>query len=472
MKQLAFRANQSEPVRRPGLAVGGLGKSLCCNCGRGILTAAIMAGSVLFSSQQAVSQDRLAIRGATIIPVTSPRIEDGVILISDGRIEAFGKDLEIPVEAKVIDATGQFVMPGIINVHSSAGMSQANEQNPLVPFLSVVDSIDPISDFFAESRRNGVTTANVVPGNSTMIGGRAAIVKTAGSYVNDMIVKRDSGLKMSLEPTSGASRMSHFARLRKELQKARDAEEGSVKDASDKADEAEADNDSSKDDESQSAASGSESAAPSAQQQTELATREALASLLKGEMPAIIYCDTAMDVAQALSLIDEFKLKPILVLGRDCYKAASLVADREIPVVLDSTMVYWRTDPITREDEKIVLPKVFSQAGASFVFQASDSGTSLGTHYYWYQAATAVKYGMSPDDALKALTIDSARLLGIDNAVGSIETGKDADLVILTGEPLDGSTWVDTTIVGGRVAYQKSEDVQLRLLFHPEEDTN
>ena len=145
----------------------------------------------MIGSQQAVSQDRMAIRGATIIPVTSPRIEDGIILISDGRIEAFGKDLEIPVEAKVIDATGHFVMPGIINVHSSAGMSQANEQNPLVPFLSVVDSIDPISDFFVESRRNGVTTANVVPGNSTMIGGRAAIVKTAGSYVNDMIVKRD-----------------------------------------------------------------------------------------------------------------------------------------------------------------------------------------------------------------------------------------------------------------------------------------
>ena len=472
MKQLALQAKQSGSVRPPGPAVRCVYKTLHAALGSGRFTAAVLACCVMIGSQQAVSQDGMAIRGATIIPVTSPRIEDGIILISDGRIEAFGKDLEIPVEAKVIDATGHFVMPGIINVHSSAGMSQANEQNPLVPFLSVVDSIDPISDFFVESRRNGVTTANVVPGNSTMIGGRAAIVKTAGSYVNDMIVKRDSGLKISLEPTSGASRMSHFARLRKELEKARDAEEGSTEEASEKADDANGEGDAAKEDEGQDGSGTSAAATPSAQQQTELATREALTSLLKGEMPAIIYCETAMDVAQAMSLIDEFKLKPVLVLGRDCYKAASLVADRKIPVILDSTMVYWRTDPITREDEKIVLPKLFSQAGASFVFQASDNGTSLGTHYYWYQAATAVKYGMTPDDALKALTIDSARLLGIDNAVGSIETGKDADLVILTGEPLDGSTWVETTIVGGKVAYQKSDDVRLRLLFHPEEDTN
>ena len=103
---------------------------------------------LLAVSTSAVAQDRLAIRGATIIPVVGDRIEGGTILISDGRIEAVGKDISIPVEAKVIDATGRFIMPGMINVHSAAGMSQANEQNSNVPFLSVVDSIDPIAGFF------------------------------------------------------------------------------------------------------------------------------------------------------------------------------------------------------------------------------------------------------------------------------------------------------------------------------------
>lgn len=428
----------------------------------------VMAAALLLTTSViAHAQDRLAITGATIIPVVGDRIENGTILISDGRIEAVGKDISVPVEAKVIDASGHFVMPGMINVHSAAGMSQANERNPNVPFLSVVDSIDPIAGFFDESRRNGVTTAAVVPGNSTMIGGRSAIVKTAGTYVEDMLVKRDASLKLSMAPTTGSSRMSHIAKLRQELQKAKDritadqdkekaAEEKKADDKEKKAEDKKEDSTTAKSEEVKSAATA----------------EDALRRLLEGEMPAIIYCQTSMDVPQALALVDEFQLKPILVLGRDCYKAAKLVADRKISVVLDSNMVYWHTDPVTRKDEKIVLPKIFREAGASFVFQAADTGTTLGTHYFWYQAATAVRYGMPEADALKALTIDSAKLLGIDNAVGSIEKGKDADLVILTGEPLNGSTWVKTTIVAGKVVYEKSEDKELQLLFNPEQDAN
>lgn len=428
---------------------------------------------LLLNSMIVQAQDRLAITGATIIPIVGDRIENGTILISDGRIEAVGKDVSIPVEAKVIDASGHFVMPGIINVHSAAGMSQANERNPNVPFLSVVDSIDPIATFFDESRRNGVTTAAVVPGNSTMIGGRSAIVKTAGAYVDDMIVKRDAGVKLSLAPTTGSSRMSHIAKLRRELQKAKERitaseEKEKAEDKKESEPKKESDDkDKQNDDKKEASVTANDE-----KKKAEADTEDALRRLIEGEMPAIIYCQTSMDVPQALALVDEFQLKPILVLGRDCYKAAKLVADRKIPVVLDSNMVYWRTDPITRKDEKIVLPKIFREAGASFVFEAADNGTTLGTHYYWYQAATAVRYGMSEADALKALTIDSARLLGIDNAVGSIEKGKDADLVILTGEPLSGSTWVKTTIVSGKVVYEKSEDEKLQLLLNPEEDAN
>lgn len=437
---------------------------------------AVTAG-LFTTAPDAFAQDKLAISGATIIPVSGDRIENGTILISDGRIEAVGVDVDIPVEAKVIDASGQFVMPGIINVHSAAGMSQANEQNSNVPFLSVVDSIDPIRSFFGESRRNGVTTAAVVPGNSTMIGGRAAIVKTAGTYVDDMIVKRDAGLKISMAPSSGSSRMSHYARLRKELQKVKDANEKEAEEkkaAEKKAAEAKAEEnkDEKKEDEAKPKPAATTATPSSSQSETARVTRETMTKLLAGELPAIIYCQTSMDVPQALTLVEEFGLKPILVLGRDCYKAAELVAKQKIPVVLDSTMVYWRTDPVTRKDEKIVLPKIFADAGASFVFQAADSGTTLGTHYYWYQAATAVRYGMSAEAAIKALTLDSAALLGIDDAVGSIEAGKDADLVILSGEPLSVSTWVETTIVGGEVVYEKSKDEELRLLLNPEEDAN
>jgi imidazolonepropionase-like amidohydrolase len=443
---------------------------------RTALTCAAMLASAAATCH---AQQTLAIRGARVIPIVGDEIAEGTVLIVDGRIADVGKDIEIPVEAKVIDATGKVVMPGMINVHSAAGMSQSNEQNPIVPFLSVVDSIDPIRDFFEESRRNGVTTAAVVPGNSTMIGGRAAIVKTAGQYVDDMIVKRDSALKISLSPVSGSSRMSHIARLRKELTRAKRSIEQADEKAED-AEESEKDEDSDDESEDEDAdedkadAGNDESAAEaprSAQQTTADETQKAYRKLLSGTMPAVIYCPTAMDVHQAVRLIEEFELKAMLVLGRDCYEAAATVASHKLPVALDSTLVYWRTDPQTRQDERIVLPKIFTDAGVDYVFQTSDSGTSLGTHYHWYQAATAVKYGMPRAAALQKLTLDAARFLGIDDVVGSIEKGKDADLVILTGDPLNVGTWVETTIVNGAVVYEKSQDARLQRLFNPEEDT-
>lgn len=439
---------------------------------RSRLWLAVITG--LLPSVTVDAQEYVAVTGGTIIPISGDRIESGTVLIADGRIQAVGADVNIPVSAKVIDVTGKVVMPGIINVHSSAGMSQANEQNAVVPFLSVVDSIDPISDFFEESRRNGVTTANVVPGNSTMIGGRAAIVKTAGQYVNDMVVKRDAGLKISLEPASGTSRMSHLARLRRELREAQEAASEDDADDSDTEDSDADDDDGSDDDDPDEDGDddqrGGRSSASAAQRATEKAAREALQAMLRGDVPAIIYCQQPVDVTRAFELVDEFGLKPILVLGRECDKAADAVAARNVPVILDDTLVYWRTDPRTREDEKIVLPKIFADSGAKFLFQTADSGTSQATHYHWYQAATAVRYGMPVDAALRALTLDAAELLGLADSVGSIEKGKDADLVILTGDPLSVSTWVDMTIIDGDVVYQRSEDERLQRLFEPEKD--
>src|ERR1700682_5709226 len=116
------------------------------------------------------AQDRVAIKGGRILPVAGPPIDGGVVLINKGKIEAVGKDVAIPADAKVIDATGKVVVPGFIEAHSIRGMDQANEANPNVPFLSVVDAIDPSQDYFEECRRNGVTTVAVVPGNNTMFG--------------------------------------------------------------------------------------------------------------------------------------------------------------------------------------------------------------------------------------------------------------------------------------------------------------
>src|SRR6516165_8108042 len=184
----------------------------------------LAVAGLLAAHAGASAQEQLAIKGGRILPVGKPAIEGGVILIRDGKIQAVGgKDLPIPADYKVIDAAGKVVMPGFIEAHSSRGMDQANERNNNVPFLSVIDAIDPGQEYFEDCLRNGVTTVAVVPGDETMIGGQAAIIKTAGSYVEQMIVKRQAGIKISLRPTAGRSRMSHLASLRKELDAARDA---------------------------------------------------------------------------------------------------------------------------------------------------------------------------------------------------------------------------------------------------------
>lgn len=445
--------------------------------------------ALLLSAMAAVpvgAQERIAIKGGRILTVAGAPIVDGVILIHNGKIEAVGTGIAIPAGVQIIDATGKVVVPGFIEAHSMRGMDQANETNPNVPFLSVVDAIDPSQDYFEECRRQGITTIGVVPGNNTMFGGQAAIVKPTGSIVDDMVVKKALGIKMSLRPTGDRNRMGHVAAIRRELDSARDALNDQKK-ATETKPPAKASN-------PQEAPPASASATDTQQrrprggggrpggfgEQPDAAlVREALTKLLKGDMMAFVYCELAMDVPQALNLIKEYQLKAVLVLGQECYKAVKQIAAAKLPVVLDSTLVFWETDPRTGAEKQVVLPKIYRAAGIPVTFQVTGiaAGTlfrapnlppTVGTNYLWFQAATAVKYGTPADEALAAITLRSAQTLGIGNSVGSIEPGKDADLAILTGAPLKLDTWVDKTLIGGKVVYDRATDRKLKALLKPE----
>jgi imidazolonepropionase-like amidohydrolase len=364
----------------------------------------------------------VAIKGARVIPVSGPEIENATILVRAGKIEAVGKDLEIPWDARVIDGAKKVVVPGFVEAHTSRGTDRPNERLASVPFVSTFDSINPVDPFYEDALRQGITTLCVMPGNDTMIGGQGCVVRPTGVTTESMMVVRNVAMKISLRPRPGVSRMAHLAALRKELGDAAELVKEKKADADPR--------------------------------------REAMSRLLKGLLPAHIYCPTASDVHRALDLAETYKLKAKLVLGRDGWKAAAEIAKKGVDVVLDPELEYWETDEERHDEVRRFGGASLAKAGVKFAFQTD--AMPYGTGYLWYQAATSVKNGLSRAEAIRAVTLAPAEILGLGSRIGSIEKGKDANLVVLTGDPLDAQAWVDTVLIEGRVVYERAKDEKLK----------
>lgn len=379
-----------------------------------------------------------AVRGARIIVGTGEEIAVGTILIKDGRIEAVGADVEVPWNARVIDGTGLTVMPGWIEPHSSRGIDRANERVPSVPFVSVVDSINPVSPTFEDSRRQGITTIFVSPGDGGMIAGRGVIVRPIGLTVEEMVVVRDAMMKLSLRTGAGQSKMSHLAAIRKEFDDVIDF---------------------------QQAQKDKKPMPPEATEakQSELEVKKKpIADLMAGTLPAMISCPEPGDVVRAHELATQYGLKAVYLVGPEAWRAVDYIKKNDLTVILDPTLVYWDADPDTREQIRRVVPKAFHDAGVPFALL---TGSGVGNSEMWYQVATCVKYGVPRDAALRAATLNAAKAIGQGTRLGSIEKGKDANLQILTGDPLDMMTWVEKVVIEGRLVYERDKDTKLKNLL-------
>ncbi|MFQ6130432.1 MAG: amidohydrolase family protein [Armatimonadota bacterium] len=401
------------------------------------LAVAALAGVAL--GQDGPVREKVAVKAGTIITVSGSDIEGGIILIEDGRITKVGTGVEIPWDANVIEASDKVVMPGFVEAHTSQGMRTANERELEVPFISAFDGIDPISWFIEDSLRDGVTTMLVLPGNDTLLGGTGVVVKPDGMTVEDMLVRNYTGLKISLQPRSDSSRMAHLARLREYFADLNDYVEQYEQRKAD-AEEADKPFDEEID-----------------------AKKQPVIDLLEGKLTAFVYCPRASDVAKAFELSEQHEFAMVPVLGADCYKAADLLAEKGLPVILDSRLIVWETDEETETEEMKVVPKIMAEAGVKFALQRSTG--SYGGRYFWFQAAQAVAHGVGREEALKSVTLYPAEIIGVADRVGSIEAGKDANLLILTGDPLDAQTWVDQVLIEGKVVYDRAEDERLKRLL-------
>lgn len=402
-------------------------------------------------------------------------LENAVILVENGRIQAIGEDVEVPWDARVIDAQDHVAFPGFVEAHSSRGMDRPNENIDVAPFLSVVDSIDPVNFYFEDALRWGMTTINIQQGPSCVIGAQGLVVKPTGMTLDAMTVKAPAGIKLCASPKRGFSRATQAQALRKAFHELREHLEQLVQEKKDGNDRArrealyqgrDLEGEGSKGKAMEGSAwkvEGLETV-PRGEIDEKL---EPLLHLVEGRMPAFFYCGAPMDVHRALEIARDngFLARTTLVLDEDCWKAADMIAEAGVPVVLDGDLVHVERDPITGEETETFVPGVLRDAGVRFAL----SSQNASTRSLWYQAATAMGLGLTREQAIDATTRVPAEILGLGNRVGALEVGRDANVVLYSGDPLSITSFVEHVVIEGEHVYDRSTDVRMKHLLQGEQ---
>jgi len=438
---------------------------------RPILLCAALAA--LRAPAPAQSEARLVIEAGRIVTQAGPDIENGRIVIAGGRIVAVGKadEVEKPWDATVLGGPGFVAFPGFVEAHTSQGMDRANENIDVAPFLDIRDSIDPVAYYFEDCLRYGITTVNVQQGANCVIGGRGMIVRPVGMTVEQMTVRPLFGMKLSARPKGGKSRATQMQALRFAFQDLKTYLEDLV----------EKEKDSQGFAKREALFQGRDLEAEKAQGRPmtstgwkiadlELIPRGALderyaplLELLEGRYTAFLHCGDPLDVAHALEIAraNGILAKTVLVIEEDCWKAADLIAEAGVPVVLEGALVDVQRDPITGEEIETFTPGVLQEKGIRFALSSEDPNTRAPS----YQAALAVGRGLDRDVALDAVTKVPAEILGLGNEIGSLEKGKLGNVVLFSGDPLSITSWVEHVVIEGKQVYERSKDVRNKHLL-------
>jgi len=393
------------------------------------LSLLLMATAALYGQEEIV-----AIKAGKILTVSSAPVTDGVILIENGKIAEVGTGKAIPEGATIIDASDSVIIPGLVDAKAvPAVRGDLNEQsNEITPAFRISSALNPQSKELKRIIQTGVTTLYIPPGGQNLIGGLGVVVKPVGKTAAEMIIKDDAALKivMGSDSTRGnripwrnhptnfyyrrpATRMAVAWMLRKSFFDAQ-----------------------------QYAAS----------HEKEDPDMEVLSAVLKGEIPIRVTVRRAIDIRTAFRIADEYGLQLILDECTEGYKVAKEIAEKRAPVVLGPFYYYPKTSSQYTEGRKVNWNNAGILANAG-VKVALASGAQPESIDLLTAATFAVRHGMPCDEALKAITLTPAEIVGVAERVGSLEKGKDADLVILTGEPFKIQSTVDKTLINGRIVY-------------------
>jgi imidazolonepropionase-like amidohydrolase len=418
---------------------------------------------LLFLSAGTFGSQEIAINAGTILPVSDAPIENGTILIKDGKIAAIGQNIAVGSDAQLIDASGKFVVPGMIDTLSRLFVidSELNEGRSIAPELNILDGLDPYIKEAPEVAAQGVTAVYITPGSRSLIGGSGAILKLNGSKdVGNMLLKGNIAIKAAIgvsenNTSSSLGRLADYSSTREELLETKIYMHEKEKHARQMA----------KYDKKMAEYEKKKQAKPTEKIDKPKRparfrpnpTREVLAKVLNKEIPLQLEAHRVTDILNALRLADEFGFALILDKCTEGYMIAGEIARRKVPVILGPVSTSFIDVPrLEYRRHDIRNAAILSKKGVKLALGvAGRDGAS--SKFVTLAAEMAVANGMDKDMALRAVTLTPAEILGVADRIGSLQTGKDADIVILSGHPLDSLSRVEMVLIDGKTVFERKD---------------
>jgi imidazolonepropionase-like amidohydrolase len=406
-----------------------------------------MALAIAVAAGMPVRAQTVAITGGKVYPVSGPPIEGGTVIIVNGRITAVGSGIAIPADAQRIDATGKIVTPGLVNSATELGVQEvgygagpndetAKGKDNIAAAFTVWDGLNPNSVMFAPARKDGITSFVVLP-NGGLVSGQAALLDVVPGTTSDMMIKSPVAMVAEVgDPQSAGvnSRGELIVKLRELLEDTRFFQ--THRDAFDRA-----------------------------QTRTFSASRldlQAMIPVIEGRLPLLVYVDRAADIDAAMRLAREFNLKLMIGSGAEAWMVADKLAAAHIPVLTGAmNNIPGGFASLGQRQESAGLLR---KAGVSVALIGNAGGgdeEAFNVRNLKQEAGNAVSYGMTWDDALRAVTLTPAEIFGVSDRVGSLQVGREGNVVVWSGDPFEFTTKVEHVFIRGREYHDKTRQDML-----------
>ncbi|NHC45691.1 amidohydrolase [Motilibacter aurantiacus] len=383
----------------------------------------------------------VAVTGGHVVPISAPPIEDGTVLIRDGVIEQVGRDVPIPPEARVVDASGKWVLPGLVDAHTHIGIHEegsspegddTNETSaPTVGGIRAMDAVDCDDVGFRDALSAGITTVSVKPGSGTPIGGLSVAMKTwGGRFLDEQVIRAEASVKSAF----GENPKLYFASAH-QLPMTRMGVAGVIRQRLEDA---------------KAYAAQREQAEKDGAPFTKDLELDALCRLLDGDLVWDVHLHRHDDIATAVRIAEEFGLRLVVHHGTESHKLADMLAERDIPVAV-GPIITSRAKP-ELSGHTVKTAAILAEAGVRVAIVTDHPECPV--NFLVLQALLAVREGLDPETALQALTVNPARMMQLEDRVGALAPGLDGDVVVWSGDPLGGDTRVEQVLIGGGTVYR------------------